>query len=322
LIGSRAESRVADSVNQIAEVRPPEQPAAKISLTSKVTTVIAVVVPFMATAAAIVKVWQRDVVPIDLVLLVGLYLATGLGVTVGFHRFATHRSFRSGRIVEFVLLVLGSMAVEGPVLQWVATHWKHHRLADKPGDPHSPLEGLFHAHIGWMFSSVKGIPAQDAKHLLKDPVAVLVSRTWPLWAVIGFVIPYLIDGWRGVLWGGLVRLFVTHHLTWSVNSICHQFGRRSFETPDQSYNQWVVGVFGLGEGWHNNHHAFPESAFHGLRWYQIDLSGYLIRILELGRLITGVRRVSSERMARRRVASQVILSGTDSTERAAETRLA
>jgi stearoyl-CoA desaturase (delta-9 desaturase) len=281
----------------------PEQEGMSVStFLARAVTLVAVVVPLAATILAIMKLWQRDVVPIDLVLLVGLYLATGFGITVGFHRFATHRSFRSGRVVEFVLLALGSMAVEGPVLQWVATHWTHHIHADKPGDPHSPLEGLFHAHIGWMFGDSGAIPERDAKHLMKDSVAVFVSRTFALWVIIGLVVPYLIDGWRGFLWGGLVRIFLTHHITWSVNSICHQFGRRTFDTPDQSGNQWVVGLFGLGEGWHNNHHAFPESAFHGLAWYEIDLSGYLIRLLERLRLITGVRRVSQERIARKRVA--------------------
>jgi stearoyl-CoA desaturase (Delta-9 desaturase) len=271
-------------------------------LISRAVTLVAVILPFLGTLVAIVALWQRDVVPVDIVLLVGLYMLTGLGVTVGFHRFATHRSFQSGRVVKFVLLALGSMAVEGPVLSWVATHWKHHRLADKPGDPHSPLEGLFHAHIGWMFGDRGGVPERDAKHLIGDRTAVFMSRTFPFWIVLGFVIPFLIDGWRGLLWGGLVRVFITHHLTWSVNSICHQFGRRSFVTPDQSHNQWLVGLFGLGEGWHNNHHAFPESAFHGLRWYEIDLSGYVIRALERGRLVTGVRRVSAERLERKRVA--------------------
>lgn len=265
-------------------------------------TLFAVTVPFLATILAIVKLWQREVVPVDIALLVGMYLLTGLGITVGFHRFATHRSFRAGRVVEFVLLALGSMAVEGQVMSWVATHWKHHRLADKPGDPHSPLEGLLHAHIGWMFGSHGGIPERDAKHLLKDPVAAVINRTFVLWVAIGFIVPYLVDGWRGVLWGGLVRVFITHHLTWSVNSICHQFGKRSFDTPDESHNQWVVGLFGLGEGWHNNHHAFPESAFHGLRWYEIDLSGYVIRVLERTHLIDGVRRVSRERADKKRVA--------------------
>lgn len=279
----------------------PSSSATNVAL-SRAATLVGVTVPLIATVVAIVKLWQRDVVPIDIALLVGLYLITGFGVTIGYHRFATHRGFQSGPVVEFVLLVLGSMAVEGPVLQWVATHWTHHVHADKPGDPHSPLEGLFHAHIGWMFKPTRGIPERDAKHLLQDRVAKFVSRTFALWVAVGFFIPYMIDGWRGVLWGGLVRVFITHHLTWSVNSICHQFGRRSFDTPDQSRNEWFVGLFGLGEGWHNNHHAFPESPFHGLRWYEIDLSGYLIRLLERARLIRGLRRVSQQRMDRKRAA--------------------
>jgi len=176
-----------------------------------------VVLPFAATIVAIGGLWQRDVAPIDLVLLVGMYLVTGFGITVGYHRFATHRAFQSNPVTELVLLILGSMAVEGSVVQWTATHWTHHVHADKPGDPHSPLEGFFHAHIGWMFGTTQGIPERDAKHLLKDPVAMFASRTFFIWAALGFVIPYLIDGWRGLLWGGMVRVFLTHNLTWSVN---------------------------------------------------------------------------------------------------------
>jgi len=271
-------------------------------LVERALTVIVVAVPFAATVFAIVKLWQREVVPIDIIMMIGMYILTGLGITIGFHRFATHRSFKSNRIVEFVLLALGSMAIEGDVIQWVADHWKHHKFSDRPGDPHSPLEGLAHSHIGWFFRGNRGVPEVDARHLLKDPMARFMSKTFVLWATIGIAAPFLIDGWRGVLWGGLVRVFLTHHLTWSVNSICHSFGRRAFETPDQSHNQWIVGVFGLGEGWHNNHHAFPESAFHGMEWYQIDLSGYVIRGLEKLKLIRDVRRVSFERMQKKRIA--------------------
>lgn len=265
-------------------------------------TLVAVVVPLLATVFAIVKLWERDVMPVDLVLLAVLYFATGIGITVGFHRFATHRSFKSGRVVEFVLLALGSMAVEGQVITWVATHWRHHQYADKPGDPHSPLEGLLHAHLGWMFGDDGGMVNQEVKYLKQDRVAGFINRTFVLWVGLGLLIPFLIDGWRGLLWGGLVRIFLLHHVTWSVNSVCHQFGRRSFDTPDQSRNQWIVGLLGLGEGWHNNHHAFPESAFHGLHWYQIDVAGYLIRLLERTGLISGVRRVSPDRMERKRAA--------------------
>lgn len=271
-------------------------------LLARAVTLTVVVVPFAATVFAIVKLWERDVVPIDLAMMLGLYLLTGFGITIGFHRFATHRSFQSNPIVEGVLLALGSMAIEGDVIQWTADHWKHHKHSDRPGDPHSPLEGLWHSHVGWFFKTQRGIPEQDAKHLLKDPTARFISRTFLFWAVLGIALPYVVDGWRGVLWGGLVRVFITHHITWSVNSVCHQFGRRAFETNDMSHNNWLVGLLGLGEGWHNNHHAFPESAFHGMKWYQIDLSGYIIRLLEMGRLISGVRRVSPDRMERKRIA--------------------
>ncbi len=283
-------------IHSVDDTAPPN------TLLAKGVTLVAVVLPFVATVFAIVKLWQHEVVPIDLALLAGFYLITCFGIGIGFHRFATHRSFQSRPVVEFILLAAGSMAVEGPVLQWVATHWKHHKHADKPGDPHSPLEGLFHSHMGWMFGNSGGDPAVDAKQLMKDPIAVFISRTFVLWVGLGLLIPFLIDGWRGLLWGGLVRIFIMHHVTWSVNSVCHQFGRRSFDTPDQSRNQWLVGLLGLGEGWHNNHHAFPESAFHGLHWYEIDASGYLIRLLERTRLISGVRRVSDERMERKRAA--------------------
>jgi stearoyl-CoA desaturase (delta-9 desaturase) len=272
------------------------------SLAARAITLVVVVVPLLATIYAIVRLWQHQVTALDLSMMVVLYLLTGFGITIGFHRFATHRSFKSRSAIQVILLALGSMAIEGNVIQWTADHWKHHKYSDKPGDPHSPLEGLFHAHIGWFFGLNRGVPEEDAKHLLKDPIARFMSKSFVLWATLGFVLPFLVDGWRGLLWGGLVRVFVTHHLTWSVNSVCHQFGRRAFETPDASHNQWIVGLLGLGEGWHNNHHAFPESAFHGMKWYQIDMSGYVIRGLERLRLVSGVRRVSHDRMERKRIA--------------------
>lgn len=265
-------------------------------------TLLAVFVPFAATLVAIVKLWQREVVAADLMTMAVMYILGGIGITVGFHRFATHRSFKSHPVVEVILFALGSMAIEGGVITWTADHWKHHKFADRPGDPHSPVEGFMHAHIGWFFGQNRGIPEQDAKHLLKDPIARFMQNTFGVWAAIGIAAPYLVDGWRGVLWGGLVRVFLLHHVTWSVNSVCHQFGRRTYDTPDQSGNQWAVGLLGFGEGWHNNHHAFPESAFHGLAWYQIDLGGYLIRLLESAHLVTGVRRVSPERRNKKKIA--------------------
>ena len=256
----------------------------------KAAVLVVVVAPFLATGVAIVQLWQWAVTWHDLALLFGMYLPISLGVTAGFHRMLTHRSFRANPIVRALLLILGSMAVEGTAITWAANHLKHHALADKEGDPHSPVDGLFHAHLGWLFSTDDADPQVYCRHLLKDPVIVFVDRTFLLWVALSLLIPFAIGGWSGLLWAGLVRMFLLHHITWSVNSVCHTFGRRSFETPDQSRNQWTVGLLALGEGWHNNHHAFPSSAFHGLRWWEFDLSGQVIRALQTLRLAWQVQR--------------------------------
>jgi stearoyl-CoA desaturase (Delta-9 desaturase) len=265
----------------------------------KVVVLVVVIVPLFATVLAMGLLWARAVHWLDIALLVSLYSLVALGVTVGYHRMLTHRGFRPHPIVKFVLLVLGSMALEGPALQWAATHIKHHAQADREGDPHSPVEGFFHAHMGWIFGADSADPHVYCRNLVNDPVIVLVSRTSMLWAVLSLVIPFVIGGWTGLLWGGLVRIFLTHHVTWSVNSVCHTFGRREFETSDQSRNEWVVGLLAFGEGWHNNHHAFPRSAFHGLHWWQFDLSGYVIRALERLGLVHDVYRISPDMITRR-----------------------
>ena len=265
----------------------------------KVVVLVVVIVPLFATVLAMGLLWARAVHWLDIALLVSLYSLVALGVTVGYHRMLTHRGFRPHPIVKFVLLVLGSMALEGPALQWAATHIKHHAQADREGDPHSPVEGFFHAHMGWIFGADSADPHVYCRNLVNDPVVVLVSRTSVLWAVLSLVIPFVIGGWTGLLWGGLVRIFLTHHVTWSVNSVCHTFGRREFETSDQSRNEWVVGLLAFGEGWHNNHHAFPRSAFHGLHWWQFDLSGYIIRALERLGLVHDVYRISPDMITRR-----------------------
>ncbi|MBO0777856.1 MAG: acyl-CoA desaturase [Ktedonobacteraceae bacterium] len=261
------------------------------ALLYKATVLVAVIGPLIATIYAISLLWQRAVSWPDIVLLLSMYTVTALGVTMGFHRMLTHRSFRPHPIVKFILLVFGSMALEGPAIEWAATHIKHHSLADREGDPHSPVEGFFHAHIGWMFKDRMADPNVYCRNLVKDPMIVFVSRTFFLWTALSLLIPFAIGGWTGLLWGGLVRIFLTHHVTWSVNSICHTFGRRDFETIDQSRNEWIVGLLAFGEGWHNNHHAFPRSAFHGLRWWQFDLSGYVIWLLERVGLVREVYRI-------------------------------
>jgi len=265
----------------------------------KAIVLIVVIVPLLATILAMWLLWTRAVHLSDIVLLVTMYSLVALGVTAGFHRMLTHRSFRPHPVVKFLLLVLGSMALEGSAIQWAATHLKHHAQADREGDPHSPVEGFFHAHVGWMFKNSEADSDTYGRYLTQDRMLVFVSRTFWLWSILSLLIPFAIGGWTGLLWGGLVRIFLTHHVTWSVNSVCHTFGKRAFETNDQSRNEWVVGLLAFGEGWHNNHHAFPRSAFHGLRWWQFDLSGYVIRGLERIGLAHDVYRIPADAIARR-----------------------
>lgn len=282
------------------------------SLLYKSVVLTVVVVPLLATLLAVRLLWRHAVHPSDLILLAVLYALIAFGVTVGFHRMLTHRSFRAHPLVKLALLILGSMAFEGPALEWAATHIKHHARSDRDGDPHSPVDGFFHAHLGWVFRDGDASPQVYCRHLLADRIVSFVSATFLLWGALSLLLPfgvgYLIGGWSlawsGLLWGGLVRMFLTHHVTWSVNSVCHTFGRRAYETPDRSRNEWVVGLLAFGEGWHNNHHAFPRSAFHGLRWWQFDFSGYLIWTLERLRLVDSVYRVPQTLLLRQSLTSR------------------
>jgi len=268
-----------------------------------------VIVPLLATVLAIVLLWQHAVRWSDLALLTTMYALVALGVTVGFHRMLTHRSFRPHPVVKCILLILGSMSFEGPAIEWAATHIKHHAQADREGDPHSPVEGFFHAHIGWMFGE-KVDPSVYCNYLEKDRMVVFVSRTFVLWSLLSLLIPFALGGWTGLLWGGLVRMFLTHHVTWSVNSVCHTFGKREFETKDRSRNEWIIGLLAFGEGWHNNHHAFPRSAFHGMHWWQFDLSGYLIWAFERLGLARDVCRIPPALRARRKAQGKDRVSRT------------
>jgi stearoyl-CoA desaturase (delta-9 desaturase) len=257
----------------------------------------------------------------DLLVLAITYTLTGLGVTVGFHRLFTHRSFKTARPVRALLAVLGSMAVEGPVIEWVATHRKHHNYSDLPGDPHSPhldpapgwrgaLRGLGHAHLGWMFRGKDmANPARYARDLLADSDLRFISRTFPLWVGVGLLVPFglgialtgtLVGGLTAMLWGGAVRVFLLHHITFSINSLCHYFGRRPFTTGDQSRNLAWLAPLAFGEAWHNNHHAFPTSARHGLNRWQVDPSAWLISGLERCHLAWDVVRISPARQQAKR----------------------
>lgn len=269
------------------------------SLAYRAAILTVVIAPLIGVILAIRLLWQFAVSWTDLTLLLVMYSLVALGVTVGFHRMLTHRSFTPHPVVKFILLVLGSMAFEGPALSWAATHIKHHAVSDREGDPHSPVDGFFHAHMGWLFTKQMEDPNVYCRHLVKDPIIVFVSRTFLLWAGLSLVIPFAIGGWHGLIWGGLVRMFLTHHVTWSVNSVCHTFGKRPYETNDASRNEWIVGLLAFGEGWHNNHHAFPRSAIHGLRWWQFDLSGLLIVTLEKLGLARDVYRIPPDQLERR-----------------------
>ena len=238
----------------------------------------------------------------DLALLVAMYVPISLGVTAGFHRMLTHRSFKANPFVRLVILAFGSMAVEGSAIGWASDHLKHHAFSDKPGDRHSPLDGLLHAHLGWLFATSRVDRELYGRALRKDPVVVFVDRTFVLWVVLSLVIPFAIGGWTGLLWGGLVRVFFVHHVTWSVNSVCHTFGKRAYETTDRSRNQWLVGLLAMGEGWHNNHHAFPRSAIHGLDLWQLDGAAFLIAALERLRLASDVQRIGADVLRRKRLA--------------------
>jgi stearoyl-CoA desaturase (delta-9 desaturase) len=264
----------------------------------KAVVLAVVLIPFIGTLYAIVLLWQRYVNTQDLTLLAIFYILSGLGVTVGYHRLLTHRSFETYPTIRALLLILGSLALEGKPGDWASAHLEHHAHADADEDPHSPMVSLFHAHLGWLFIHVPRRKVYGT-WLSKDNFVIWLDRTWYLWALFGLAIPFAVGGWSGLLWGGLVRIFLAHHVTWSVNSICHTFGTRPYPTRDNSRNQWLVGLLAFGEGWHNNHHAFPRSAFHGLRWWEVDCSAYLIRLLALMGLAWNIQSPNVEAIQRR-----------------------
>jgi fatty-acid desaturase len=237
--------------------------------------------------------WPRA---IDVALFLGLYLVTCLGIGIGYHRLLTHRGFVSPRWLRRTLAWMGGAALQGGPSRWVSMHRRHHQTADREGDPHSPLAGFFHGHVGWVMRWDEQ-DAADHQQLVpdvsgKDPLmsvmdkGVLFMLPWVLTGVVCFAIA----GWRGVLWGTVIRTLALWHVTWCVNSICHRWGRRPNKTRDESGNVWWVGLLSLGEGWHNNHHAKPAAALHGWRWYEIDVSGYVIRLMARLRLIRRVVR--------------------------------
>jgi stearoyl-CoA desaturase (delta-9 desaturase) len=290
---------------------------------ARITNLLGVVVPFAGVILAIGLLWNRAVDAADLAILVAMYVITAIGVTVGFHRLLTHRAFQTYPWLERTFAVLGSLAVQGSVMDWVADHRKHHAHADKEGDPHSPhvghgtgLRGLWHAHTGWLLETQGQADwKRYAAELYEDRRMRRIGRRFPWLVGLSLLIPtaagYLLDGFTlrgavlGFVWGGLVRIFLVHHVTWSVNSICHFFGRRRFEIEDHSTNVAWLSVLSLGESWHHNHHAFPRSAFHGLKRWELDPSGFLIATLERLGLAWNVIRITPERQLEKTAAVQV-----------------
>jgi stearoyl-CoA desaturase (Delta-9 desaturase) len=280
----------------------------------------AVVVPFIATLTAIALLWNSWVTVADLIIAAVMYVLTAVGITVGFHRLLTHRSFQTSKPIEYTFAILGSMAVQGPVIAWVADHRKHHAHTDEEGDPHSPhvspdggvqsvFKGLWHAHSGWLMSSQgRADWKKYAPDLYEDRGMRYINRHFGFLVYMSLAIPallgFLVSGTfagaaGGLLWGGLVRIFFVHHVTWSVNSVCHFLGSRRFDTDDRSTNVFWLALPSLGESWHHNHHAFPRSAVHGLKRSEPDPSAMIIATLEKLGLARNVIRISPERQTER-----------------------
>jgi stearoyl-CoA desaturase (delta-9 desaturase) len=270
-----------------------QSPLEKLSLAAFV------VVPFFAILAAVPVAWGGWLGWTDVIIAATMYVLTLHGVTVGFHRFFTHKAFKPNRTTKIALAILGSMAIEGPLIRWVADHRRHHRFADADGDPHSPwrfgtspravAKGLWWAHMGWLFDSEQTPADRYARDLVRDRDLVQISRLFVVWALLSLAVPPMIGGlvtmsWHGALtaffWGSLVRVGLLHHATWSINSICHVLGDRPFASRDKSGNVWWLALFSGGESWHNLHHADPTCARHGVLRGQIDTSARVIWILE------------------------------------------
>ncbi len=275
----------------------------------KRVTLIMTVAPLAAVAVAIWQLWGTGITPLDFWLFLGFYAVAGLGISVGYHRLFTHRSFHAATPVKVGLAIAGSLAIEGDPISWSATHRRHHAYADRHGDPHSPhlaqaagfkgvMLGLWHAHVGWLFDAEKTDATVWTADLIADPAVKKVSDKFVWILVASFVLPPIIGGLvtmsftgalTAFLWGSLVRIFLLHHVTWSINSICHFFGKEAYRAKDESRNVWALSPISFGESWHNNHHAFPWSARLGLRAWQIDPGWYLIVALRSVGLVGKVK---------------------------------
>ncbi|MGN6607420.1 MAG: acyl-CoA desaturase [Jatrophihabitans sp.] len=278
-----------------------------------------VIVPFLAIIAAVPVAWGWGMSWLDVALLVVFYFLGVGGVTVGFHRLFTHKSFKAARPLRAVLALAGSLAIEGPVIRWVADHRRHHAYSDREGDPHSPwrygtsagalAKGFWFAHIGWLFDEEHTNREKYAPDLLADrPIRVISSLFW-LWVIVSLGLPALIGGlvtmsWTGALsaffWGSLVRIFLIHHVTWSINSVCHMVGKRPFASRDKAANFWPLAILSMGESWHNMHHADPTAARHGVLRGQLDISARIIWAFEKLGWATDVRWPKADRLEKLR----------------------
>jgi stearoyl-CoA desaturase (delta-9 desaturase) len=282
-----------------------------------------VFLPVLGLALALIFLFKKQIGHSEIFVFVAMYVVTAIGISVGFHRMFTHDSFKAVPILRYGVGIAGSMADQGPLIEWVAFHRLHHRFADREGDPHSPyfpkmsifprLSGLLHSHVGWLFDDNPCDLAAYAGDLLADPGLVFINRFYYLWVFLGLLIPgilcWILEGTfkgfvLGVLCGGFVRLFALHHITWSINSVCHIWGSRPFATLDKSTNNPILALVGVGEGWHNNHYAFPFSASHGLRWWQLDLSYALIAFLKTVGLVSNVKVPTKDQINRKQHSSE------------------
>jgi stearoyl-CoA desaturase (delta-9 desaturase) len=275
-------------------VRPLNERARRLERRITLATVL---LPYVGLASGILLFWNRGVNRLDLAVFGVMYSLTVLGIGMGFHRLVAHRAYQATTFLRTALVIAGSMAAQGPVIFWTAVHRRHHSYSDRDGDPHSPhlhgegaveiLKGLWHSHMGWLFNHELTDWGTYVRDLLHDRLIFKLNRMYFLWIALGLLLPAVAEGlitmsWqgcaRGFLWGGLIRVLVVHHTTWSINSVCHVFGSRPYQVKDHSTNNVVLAIPTFGESWHNNHHAFPSSAVHGLEWWQVDITGSMIKL--------------------------------------------
>jgi len=303
----------------------PARPSSRLDLSAdgryeRIVAIVTILTPFVGFIVAVGLLFGGNYLhPVDLWMFFALFAVTTFGVTMGYHRLFTHKSFKCVAWVRAALCIAGSMAAQGPLIFWVACHRKHHMFSDEARDPHSPhfhggglkglLKGWWHSHMGWMFRHAPENYFRLAPDLLRDPLVLRLTRLYFVWIAAGILLPGIVSGLvtgsvsgflTGMLWGGLVRIFLVHHTTWSINSVCHLFGTAPFDSKDESRNNLVCALLTFGEGWHNNHHAFPGSARHGLFWWQPDLVYLLVRTLEKLGLVSDVRVPDRQQILARR----------------------